>query len=185
MRENQIVRFALSFLRSNLDDAIQDTSYDFTEQEIEQLEAKFMVNIESLEDLTRLTEDELFAFFSANAKYSEDSPPEYQYQLRVGRTNLYAGDTAELKDKFFNYVKSVSLNETRKDWEKKLTPIAENFRDEGTYLVVLEDKNGRFNCHRYFTIGNEWTVSVDRSGVDMREALQWSMNPKAKCQYEE
>lgn len=57
MRENQIVRFALSFLRSNLDDAIQDTSYDFTEQEIEQLEAKFMVNIESLEDLIRLTED--------------------------------------------------------------------------------------------------------------------------------
>ncbi len=181
-RENKIIRFALGFLKSNLHEAIEDTKYDFTEQEIEQLETKFMV---AVEELPQLTEHELDAYFVENAKYMVSSPTVYQYQIRVGSKNLYAEDTAELKEKFLNYVKNdISLNMVREEWEKKLTPAAEHFRDEGTYLVVLQDPNGKFYCHRYFSIGNEWTVSVDRREVDAKEALAWSMNPKAKCEEE-
>jgi len=36
-RQRQIIQFALNFLIANLDDAIEDTSYDFTEKEIQEL----------------------------------------------------------------------------------------------------------------------------------------------------
>jgi hypothetical protein len=78
-----------------------------------------------------------------------------------------------------------TLDECRKEWEKSLIPVAETQRDEGTYLVILRRKDVKrdgkqpYFCHRYFSIGGDWTVSVDASNVDAETAMKWAWKPKA------
>jgi len=85
----------------------------------------------------------------------------------------------------------VSLDNIRKEWEKSFVVVAETQRDEGTYLVILRrkvplrdvpqmrDVLQPYFCHRYFSIGNDWTVSVDASNVDAETAMKWALKPKA------
>lgn len=79
----------------------------------------------------------------------------------------------------------MTLDEQRKEWEDGLILVAEQQRDEGTYLVILRRKPGKrdgkqdYFCHRYFSIGDDWTVSVDASNVDAETAMAWALNPKA------
>lgn len=79
----------------------------------------------------------------------------------------------------------MTLDEQRKEWEKSLVTVAETQRDEGTYLVILRRKvplrDGKqpYFCHRYFSIGDNWEVSVDASNVDAETAMKWAWKPKA------
>lgn len=81
--------------------------------------------------------------------------------------------------------KKVTLEQCRKEWEKQLVAVAETQRDEGTYLVILRrektlrDGKQPYFCHRYFSIGGDWTVSVDASNVDAETAMKWAWKPKA------
>ena len=84
----------------------------------------------------------------------------------------------------------MTLQEQRKDWEQDLVVVAEKQQDEGTFLVILrqwsytaveslDDGMGQYSCHRYFTVGGNWEVSVDASNVDAETAMKWAWSPKA------
>lgn len=70
-----------------------------------------------------------------------------------------------------------SLKELRQEWERGLAVACERgpgqpFAD--TCWVVL--RNGdHYKCHRYFTVGGNWLMSVDRPIATADEAMQWAM----------
>ncbi len=138
----------------------------------------------SVEQLNKLSYKELEGVFYDNGSYNPVAPENSKYSIRVGSKSLFSNDTNDLKDKFIHYVRNYSLISLREEWEKSLTPLAER-REDGTLLVILKDKTGKYHCHRYFSIGNDWTVSVDRQETDAEDAMKWSMVPKAKCEYED
>lgn len=75
--------------------------------------------------------------------------------------------------------KQLALSEKRKEWEKDLVVVAEKQLDEWTLLVILncnEDVKNPYCCHRYFTIGGNWELSVDESYVDAETAMKWSFS---------
>lgn len=75
----------------------------------------------------------------------------------------------------------MNLQKLRAEWEGGLTPVASHQRDELTLLVVLRrtvvmrDAKQPYYCHRYFRLGEEWCVSVDRSEVCADAAIQWAL----------
>lgn len=75
--------------------------------------------------------------------------------------------------------KKTTLEQCRKQWEKGLHVAAEHKRDEWTFLVILRNAKNEYHCHRYFTVGGDWTVSVDACDVNAETAMKWAMNPKA------
>lgn len=72
------------------------------------------------------------------------------------------------------------LQKKREEWEKGLT--LKCVIGSSTTLVILEDPNqkkNKYSLHRYFTIGEEWQVSVDLRQVDLDEIwdhLTWKIN---------
>ena len=79
----------------------------------------------------------------------------------------------------------MTLDEQRKEWEKTLEVIAETRFFHDVHLVILRRKAGMrdgkqdYFCHRYFSICDNWEVSVDASNVDAETAMKWAWNPKA------
>jgi hypothetical protein len=74
------------------------------------------------------------------------------------------------------------LQALREEWEKGLTPFASHQPDpEWTLLVVLyvsetkRDAKQLYYCHRYFRLGDEWAVSVDRAAVSAEAAIRWAL----------
>ena len=67
------------------------------------------------------------------------------------------------------------LKKLRKDWEESLTEMAIFKPYEDTILVVLYDetcethKDNSYHIHRYFTIGENWQVSIDLQGKDKQD----------------
>lgn len=79
-------------------------------------------------------------------------------------------------DRYGNIIEldnSIMLQQLRLKWEKGLQLVAEISVDNHKRLVVLKNSNGLYYCHRYFTCGDEWVVSVDMSGVTADEAMRW------------
>lgn len=83
----------------------------------------------------------------------------------------------------------MTLEEKRKEWEKDLSVVAERMDTFGgrieVCLVILKrkgsfrDNRQNYFCHRYFSLGDNWEVSVDASYVDEETAMRWAFNPKA------
>jgi len=46
-------------------------------------------------------------------------------------------------------------------------------------LVVLEDDNEKYHCHRYFYIGHAWECSVDAQRVNLETVWGWLPDPMA------
>jgi hypothetical protein len=65
------------------------------------------------------------------------------------------------------------MKEFREKWEKNLTSVSVIETSFHNFLIVLKNRRGIYYCHRYFTVGGEWEVSVDRSGISADEALKW------------
>ena len=62
----------------------------------------------------------------------------------------------------------------REEWEEGMTPVVVvEDEEELTIKVALRTKGGKYYCHRYFTIGDDWNVSVDKSGTDAERVLRW------------
>lgn len=73
-----------------------------------------------------------------------------------------------------------TLKEIRDDWEENLIVVAQHRLDQWTHLVVLKNAKGCYFCHRYFTIGDRWEVSVDGKDIDDPDTvIQWCFNPSA------
>ena len=64
------------------------------------------------------------------------------------------------------------LKRQRSAWERGLTIIGE-FETQHTVVVMLSTSTGWYRCHRYFTIGGKWEISVDCASVGLGEALVW------------
>ena len=56
-------------------------------------------------DLTLLNDNQLFDYFSENARY-DDTSPNMPYSIRFGSQSIFSGDTAELFQKFKAKVRS-------------------------------------------------------------------------------
>jgi hypothetical protein len=68
----------------------------------------------------------------------------------------------------------MKLEECRKNWEKGLTQKMALFCGPDKLIVVLKSgKRDGFRCHRYFTIGDNWDVSVDFGNASFEEVLRW------------
>ncbi len=70
------------------------------------------------------------------------------------------------------------LKELRQQWEHGLTVVCERGPEEpdaDTCWVVLHKAATHYKCHRYFTVGNKWLISVDRPIASADEAIQWAM----------
>lgn len=79
-----------------------------------------------------------------------------------------------------------TLKAIRNEREKNLTPLVvlDNRKTTGNVLVVLERPAKRsgpsgYNCHRYFTIGGNWAVSVDGWNVGLDAVWSWLNKPTA------
>ncbi len=64
-----------------------------------------------------------------------------------------------------------NLEILRGDWERALTPLCVIQWKYECFVVLT--KNDLFHCHRYFTIGADWAISVDKREVSLQEALEW------------
>ena len=71
------------------------------------------------------------------------------------------------------------LEEVRAQWERGLeAKCVVDSADEDVALVILQ-KGEKYHCHRYFQIGSDWQVSVDRQGVELKEVWKWLEDPRA------
>jgi len=66
-----------------------------------------------------------------------------------------------------------TLERLRHVWENGLTIIRYFQRDESEVLVVLSGFAGQYHCHRYFTVGTDWNVSVDVKSTDVADVFDW------------
>lgn len=67
----------------------------------------------------------------------------------------------------------MTLQEIRDEWEQGLSQLVViNQTEYGRVLVILE-KKGKYHCHRYFSIGPDWTCSVDQQGVELFKVWEW------------
>ena len=75
-----------------------------------------------------------------------------------------------------------TLKEQREDWENELVVVAEKQLDEWTFLVILrwtaENSLAPYFCHRYFSIGDSWEISVDESEIDAESAMRWAFESR-------
>lgn len=78
-----------------------------------------------------------------------------------------------------NATKPTELKEIRAEWERSLTALTVIKIEGHTVLVILKDKRGRYHCHRYFTIGDSWTCSVDGQGIPVEAVFSWLNHPSA------
>jgi hypothetical protein len=77
------------------------------------------------------------------------------------------------------------LKKFRAQWEKGLTPLSIMDQPElGRALVILQrvgkSVETSFHCHRYFTIGKDWAVSVDGQGVSLKAVWAWLSDPQPR-----
>jgi len=75
----------------------------------------------------------------------------------------------------------MTLEEIRNSWERGLeTKCVLGSEKEGQLLVVLQSKGvNEWHCHRYFTIGTSWEVSVDGQNITLERVWKWLENPCA------
>ncbi len=66
----------------------------------------------------------------------------------------------------------MSLTKLRAKWEKGLKDCVV-INTQFVSLAVLQDNDGLYSCHRYFTICGEWECSVDRQDVALDDVWQW------------
>lgn len=66
----------------------------------------------------------------------------------------------------------MTLDELREQWESGLTVIATHSVDQWTFLSVLRDNDLAYHFHRYFIVGDNWTVSVDAVRTTQEAAIQ-------------
>jgi len=54
-------------------------------------------------------------------------------------------------------------------------------REDELYLVVLEDDDGDYHCHRYVRqmFNNEWDCSFDAEEVGVDKVFEWLNDPRA------
>ena len=57
------------------------------------------------DQLKRLSDKKLLDYFLNHTRYFKDNPADSVYAIRLGSRSLFAADTAELRDKFFEAVK--------------------------------------------------------------------------------
>ena len=82
-----------------------------------------------------------------------------------------------------------TLQSLRKKWERGLeekTVLSParmfDVSDEDVgrkILVVLQDDEGTYHCHRYFELSHAWECSVDAQRVDLDTVWEWLPNPQA------
>lgn len=66
------------------------------------------------------------------------------------------------------------LNAIREQWERRYQAYARYLLPPDAALVILYDPIKEvWSCHRYFVVGNEWTVSVDRQAVPIHGVFAW------------
>lgn len=68
-----------------------------------------------------------------------------------------------------------TLIELREQWEKKLSVVATYQDTDNTLLVVLKDYANDYHCHRYFTVGGQWNVSVDAAHLEDDTVIEYIM----------
>ncbi len=68
----------------------------------------------------------------------------------------------------------MSLSSFRETWEKGLNVLFVHAVN-GTVLVILDNFNGLYRCHRYFQLelSSKWNVSVDKANCSIVEAFSW------------
>ena len=73
------------------------------------------------------------------------------------------------------------LCKLREEAEKTLRKVAEKQLDEWTFLVILADKwdgTPKYYGYRYFTIGDQWHLSIDEENISAEEAMKWAFSLK-------
>lgn len=74
------------------------------------------------------------------------------------------------------------LREERKKRERGLEPKAKIQTREGNeYLIVLEDEDGDYHCHRYIRSWRDgsYDCSYDAQNVGIQTVFEWLNDPKA------
>lgn len=75
-----------------------------------------------------------------------------------------------------------ALREEREMRERALEAKAKIARLDGSeFLIVLEDDNGKYHCHRYNKrwADNSWDCSYDAQRVGIETVFEWLNDPKA------
>ncbi len=86
-----------------------------------------------------------------------------------------------------------TLEEIRGQWEYGMKPLSVIDKDS-CFLVILEvleekglpepldpwkSRKNIYNCHRYFTIREDWVCSVDGERVEVEAVWSWLNDPAA------
>lgn len=73
------------------------------------------------------------------------------------------------------------LREERERRERGLEPKTRiKSEDSSSFLVILEDDDGNYHCHRYvMEFGRGFDCSYDAQGVDIDTAFKWLNDPRA------
>ncbi len=64
------------------------------------------------------------------------------------------------------------LDELRGQWERGAIMYHGGNKDLNFALTII-GRGHEFDCFRYFTIGADWQVSVDKSSCDLEQAFAW------------
>lgn len=71
-----------------------------------------------------------------------------------------------------------SLERTRGEWEKLLTPKCTLDLGGRTVVILENEKTNTYYIHRYFLLGGEWACSIDKDGISLNEVfenLEWQV----------
>ena len=68
-----------------------------------------------------------------------------------------------------------TLQELRSQWEGtyQVKFHLDRIQESGNFLVVLQNKRGKYFCHRYFPVGEEWNLSADRGPCEANDVFDW------------